>query len=390
MLPGDIKRKIMKARSIKGKSTEEIQSALQESIADGFKPTLAIVFVSVKQDRDAICNLLNKEGISIFGSTTSGEFISAEISEGGIAIMLLDINPAYFKILFFETMDSSAFEASKQLGAEGKKVFSNPAFIIASGWLHTDGEQIVKGIEEGYGSNDVTVFGGMAGDDLALKGPLVFTSGKNSVTGLIAIIIDEDKIDIKGIATCGWKPIGITKKITRSEGNIVYTIDDQPALDLVIKYLGLNIDHEASGNTVSNLGAYYPLQLEREDAPPVMRTAMFGNFEDRSLICAGTVPQGAKVRFSLPPDFDVIDTVVAECNDLKSEELQEADALIMFSCISRYLSFGVMTSEEIERVINVWDAPFIGFFSYGEFGKSKKGKHEFHNNTCCVVALKER
>ena len=107
--------------------------------------------------------------------------------------MLLDINPAYFKILFFETMDSSAFETSKQLGAEGKKVFSNPAFIIASGWLHTDGEQIVKGIEEGYGSNDVTVFGGMAGDDLGLKGPLVFTSGKHSVTGLTAIIINEDK-----------------------------------------------------------------------------------------------------------------------------------------------------------------------------------------------------
>ena len=380
----------MKARSIKGKSTDEIQLALQESIADGFKPTLAIVFASVKQDRAAICNLLTNEGINIFGSTTSGEFISAEISEGGIAIMLLDINPAYFRILFFETMDSSAFETSRQLGAEGKKVFSNPAFIIASGWLHTDGEQIIQGIEEGYGSNDVTVFGGMAGDDLALREPVVFTSGKHSVTGLIAIIIDEDKIDIKGIATCGWKPIGITKKITKSKGNVVFTIDDQPALDLVIKYLGLTIDHEASGNMVSNLGAYYPLQLEREDAPPVMRTAMFGNFEDRSLICAGTVPQGAKVRFSLPPDFDVIDTVVAECNGLKNEELHEADALIMFSCISRYLSFGVMTSEEIERVKNVWNAPFIGFFSYGEFGKSKKGKHEFHNNTCCVVALKER
>jgi hypothetical protein len=380
----------MKARSIKGKSTKEIQSALQESIADGFKPTLAIVFASVKQDRDAICNLLNNEGISIFGSTTSGEFISAEISEGGIAIMLLDINPAYFNILFFETMDSSAFDAAKQLGAEAKKVFSNPAFIIASGWLHTDGEQIVKGIEEGYGSNDVTVFGGMAGDDLALREPLVFTSGKHSVTGLIAIIIDEDKIDVKGIATCGWKPIGITKEITKSKGNIVYTIDDQPALDLVIKYLGLTIDKDSSNSVVANLGAYYPLQLEREGEPPVMRTAMLGNKEDRSLICAGNVPQGSKVRFSLPPDFDVIDTVVAECNDLKNEELHEADALIMFSCISRYLSFGVMTSEEIERVIKVWDAPFIGFFCYGEFGKSKRGKHEFHNNTCCVVALKEK
>ena len=380
----------MKAKSIKGKSIADIQSALQESMADGFKPTLAIVFVSVKQDRDAICNLLNNEGISIFGSTTAGEFISAEIGEGSIAIMLLDINAAYFKMLFFETMDSSAFETSKQLGAEGKKVFSNPAFIIASGWLHTDGEQIVKGIEEGYGSNDVTVFGGMAGDDLALREPVVFSYGKHSVTGLVAIIIDEDKIDVKGIATCGWKPIGTTKTVTRSIGNVVYTIDDKPALDLVIKYLGLDIDGGSKTDIVTNIGAYHPLQLERENAPPVMRTAMLGNKEDRSLICAGNVPQGAKVRFSLPPDFDVIDTVVTECTDLKNEKQHEADAMIMFSCISRYLSFGVMTSEEIERVINVWDAPFIGFFSYGEFGKSKKGKHEFHNNTCCVVALKER
>jgi hypothetical protein len=380
----------MIARSIKGKSTEEIQSALQETMADDFKPTLAIVFVSVKQDRDAICGLLHNEGIRIFGCTTSGEFISAEIGEGSIAIMLLDINPAYFKILFFETMDSSAFETSKQLGAEGKKVFSNPSFIIASGWLHTDGEQIVKGIEEGYGSNDVTVFGGMAGDDLALREPLVFTYGQHSVTGLVAIIIDEDKIDIKGIATCGWKPIGTTKTVTRSSGNIVYTIDDKPALDLVIKYLGLDIDGGSNTDVVTNIGAYYPLQLERENAPPVMRTAMLGNKEDRSLICAGNVPQGSKIRFSLPPDFDVIDTVVSECIDLKNQNRHEADALIMFSCISRYLSFGVMTSEEIQRVIKVWNAPFIGFFSYGEFGKSKNGKHEFHNNTCCVVVLKEK
>ena len=152
----------------------------------------------------------------------------------------------------------------------------------------------------------------------------------------------------------------------------------------------MDIDLDPCKDVVTNIGAYYPLQLERENAPPVMRTAMFGNKEDRSLICAGNVPQGAKVRFSLPPDFDVIDTVVAECTDLKDEMQNEADAVIMFSCISRYLSFGVMTSEEIERVANVWNAPLIGFFSYGEFGKSKTGKHEFHNNTCCVVILKEK
>src|SRR3990170_5878654 len=379
----------MKAKSIKGNSAGDIKAALQASMSDEFKPTLAIVFLSIKQDRNAVCEILDKEGIEILGATTSGEFISSEIGEGSIAIMLLDINSAYFKVFFRETGDSSAFEISKQLGNEGKKIFSNPAFIIASGWLHTDGEQIVAGIEEGFGS-EVTVFGGMAGDDLLLREPLVFTYGKSSITGLVAIIIDEDKIDIKGIATCGLKPIGTTKTVIKSSGNIVYTIDDRPALDLVMKYLGLDIELEADKDVVTNIGAYYPLQLERENAVPVMRTAMMGNKKDHSLICAGNVPQGAKVRFSLPPDFDVIDTVVADCTELKEEQLQDADAVIMFSCISRYLSFGVMTSEEIDRVNRVWNAPMIGFFSYGEFGKSKRGKHKFHNNTCCVVALKEK
>lgn len=379
----------MQAKSIKGKSTEEIQSALQASMVDGYKPTLAILFLSVKQDREAVCNLLHKEGIEIFGATTSGEFISSEISEGGIAMMLLDINPSSFKVIFSDTENRSVFNVAKQFGVDGKKAFSNPAFIIASGWLHTDGEEIIKGIEDGF-EGEPPIFGGMAGDDLALREPIVFTYGKSSTTGLVAIIINQDKIDITGIATCGWKPIGITKTVTRSTGNIVYTIDDHPALDLVIKYLGLNIDNEASENMVVNLGAYYPLQLERENAPPVMRTAMLGNKEDRSLICAGNVPQGAKVRFSLPPDFDAIDTVIDECAQLKTAENNDADAVIMFSCISRYLSFGIMTSEEIERVKNIWDAPFIGFFCYGEFGKSKRGKHEFHNNTCCVVVLKEK
>ena len=69
----------MKAKSIKGKSAEEIKSALADSMADGFKPTLAIAFISLQQDRDAICALLDNEGIAIFGSSTKGEFSDVEL-----------------------------------------------------------------------------------------------------------------------------------------------------------------------------------------------------------------------------------------------------------------------------------------------------------------------
>lgn len=379
----------MKAISIKGKSTSNIATQLDKVIAEVFQPTLAIVFLSFRQDWNAVSQILNKKGIAVFGATTSGEFIDGDIEEGSIVMMLLDINPDYFKLMFLETGEQSTFENAVQLGIEGKKTFANPAFIIASGWLSNEGENIIEGITEGCGS-EVTIFGGMAGDDMALEGPIAFTFNESSDKGLVGLIIDEDKIEMNGIATCGWKAIGTTKTITKSEANIIYTIDDKPALDMIIKYLGVDYDFSTGNEIVTQIGAYYPLQMEREGVAPVMRTAMLANKEDRSLICAGTVPQGAKVKFSLPPDFDAIEKVVEECNDLKTEKQQEADALIMFSCISRHLSFGILMSEEISQVKDVWNAPLVGFFSYGEFGKSKTGKHEFHNNTCCVVALKEK
>jgi hypothetical protein len=379
----------MKAKTIKGHSIQEIESAISNACIDSFKPTLAIVFLSIKQDWEAISNLLANKKIAFFGATTSGEFIDGEIEEGSIVIMLLDMNPEYFKLVFLETGEQTTQENAIQLGEIGKKIFKNPAFIIASGWLSTDGDHIVEGITQGFG-NDVTIFGGMAGDDLILEGPLVFTNKQNSQKGLLSLIIDEDKIEINGIATCGWKAVGTTKTITKSEGNIVYTIDDKPALDMLMKYLGVEYDFQSGKEIVTQMSAYYPLQMEREGVAPVMRTAMFANKEDHSLICAGNVPQGSKVRFSLPPDFDAIEKVVEECNDLKNQKQQEADALIMFSCISRHLSFGLLMREELEQVQQVWNAPMIGLFTYGEFGKSKTGKHEFHNNTCCVVALKEK
>ena len=257
-----------------------------------------------------------------------------------------------------------------------------------------DGEHIVNGITEGFGNSqnkEVTIFGGKAGDDLLLEAPFVFTNDKSKENALVALIIDEDKIDVRGIATCGWKPIGTAKTVTKSEGNVVYTIDDKPALDMLLKYLGIEVTFEVKDEVVSLLSSwYYPLQLERENAEPVIRSAMFANCKDRSIICAGNVPQGSKVKFSLPPDFDSIDTVVSDCESIKNNTQAQADALIMFSCVSRHLSFGVLMKDEIEQVQQVWNAPMVGFFTYGEFGRSRTGKNEYHNNTCCIVALKEK
>ena len=379
----------MKAKTLRGNTLKEIEIAFNEAIADGFTPTLAVAFISVAQDREAICKLLEKHHIDIFGSTTAGEFIDGEIGEESAAIMLLDLDHKYFKVVHLETGENQTIELAKSIGKLGLETFSNPAFIVASGGISTDGEMIVRGIEEAVGPK-VTIFGGLAGDDFKMSGTYVFTNGKYSINGLVVIILDEDHVNVKGLATSGWEPVGTVRTITKSVGNVVYTIDDQPALDVVIKYMGVNKNLDEWKDVIINVGSEFPMQLQREGAEPVIRAPLFANKEDRSLVCAGSVPQGSKVRFSLPPDDSVIEKVVGECESVKNDEMSSADAMIMFSCKARHLSLGPMVSEEIDQVKNVWGAPMIGFFSYGEMGKATKGKHEFHNNTCSLVVLSEK
>lgn len=379
----------MKAKTLRGNSIADIKNALSKAMADGFTPTIAISFLSIAQDREAICTLLEGHNIDIFGATTAGEFTDGEIGEESAAIMLLDLNKNFYKLVYMETRDKKTFEIAESIGRQGLETFSNPAFIVVSGGISTDGEMIVRGIEKATGP-EVTIFGGLAGDDFKMTGTYVFTNGNYSINGLVAIIVDEDRVNVKGMATSGWEPVGTLRTITKSEGNVVYTIDDEPALDVVIKYMGVNRNLDEWKDVIINVGSEFPMQLQRDGAEPVIRAPLFANKDDRSLVCAGSVPEGSKVRFSLPPDDSVIEKVVTECETLKNSELPDAEAMIMFSCKARHLSLGPMVSEEIDQVKDVWDAPLIGFFSYGEMGKATKGKHEFHNNTCSLVLLSEK
>lgn len=377
----------MKAKSIKGNSSEEIKAALQQSITDGFKPTLAIIFLSVKQDRGALCKILDDAGIAIYGATTNGEFSGEGVTAGEIAIMLLEINPAYFTILFEEFSEKNYRQVTQSIAKKALDKFAHPCFLIACSNLNTDAEELLHGFEDILGK-EVNVNGGMAGDDFAFKENFVFTNKKESSNGLVVVVLDEDKINVKGRATFGWKPVGTVKTVTKSEGNHVYTIDDMPVLDLTIKYGGLeNVTPE---NFAMEHSIALTLLLQRETGDAVARAGLVVDWNDHSIYCGGPVPQGSKVRFSLPPDFDAIEKVIKGCEELKATEIPEADALILFNCAGRLLAFGPLISEEIEGVRNVWDAPIAGMFSNAEMARATKGNLEMHGFTACTVALKEK
>jgi len=379
----------MKAKPIKGKSATEIKKALEQSIADGFKPTLAITFISKSQDIKAICEVLDKAGITIYGATTNGEFIDEETEKGSAAILLLDIKKDYFEVYLEEFPQKNYRETAKRIARKAKEKFPEPAFLIAGSHMETDAEQLLFGFEDIIGKQ-VNIFGGMAGDDYSFTEQLVFTNHKISNRAVVVIAFDDNKIILKGKATCGWKPVGTERTVTKSEGNHVFTVDDIPVLDITAKYGGIeNLTPENEG-LLMELATNFPLQLQREAGDPVMRPGLMVDWTDHSFYCSGSVPEGSKVRFSLPPDFNVMQKVIHATEEMKKNEIPEVDALVVFSCAGRIIALGPMMSDEIEGVKKVWNVPMVGMFSNGELGRATGGNLEMHNLTTCVVALKEK
>jgi len=379
----------MKAKSITGNSTEEIKTALAESTKDGFQPTLAIILLNKKEDAEPIRPIFGKQGIEIFGVTAPQNFTEHGITEEQIAVMLLDIKPDNFKIVLNEYEGSSAYEAGYKTGIAGKKAFKNPGFIITPlDWMVSN-DELIRGLTDAAGQ-DIMIAGGGTGDPADFSG-VIFTQEELSTGGLFALILDQDKVAISGLAVSGWKPVGTTKKITKSEGTWALTIDHEPAMHVIQRFLGndiVRVNPEGSGFIPTDLG--YPLQFERASGNAIMRPALFFNPANQSVMIAGGVKEGEQFRFSLPPDFDVIDKVVESTRISKEKEMPDADVLLVFSCVGRLGTFGPLISTEIEGLASTWGKPMIGYFSLGEFGKLDEGRCEFQGTTVSWVALKEK
>jgi len=377
----------MKAKSIKGKSPSAIEEALAESKKDGYSPTLAFVFITKIEQADDLRSLFDKYGIAIFGASTSQKFTEQGMEPDDIVVLLLDMPTEYFSIVLKNYEPSSAYEAARQVGEAGIQAFKNPGFIISSADFRMSGDELVSGLMDSAGQQ-VTLMGGVAGNPADFSG-IVFTNDLSSKAGMIALVIDQDKIAINGLAVSGWKPVGTEKKITKCEGSWIYTIDNEPAMNVIQRFLGNAIfDTKAEGLIPSDLG--YPLQFQRANGSVIMKPLLLWNTTEKSIMAGGEVKEGEIFRFSLPPDFDVIDTVIESTRIIKEKDMPQADALIVFSCVGRLGTFGPMISTEIEGLAATWNKPMIGFFSLGEFGKLDDSPCEFHGTTVSWVALKEK
>src|SRR5207247_9436389 len=98
--------------------------------------------------------------------------------------------------------------------------------------LAINGSDLATGLN-GYG---ISVTGGLAGDGTRFGKTWVMADAA-ARSGCVAAIGFYGEIVVKSGCFAGWQEFGAERKITKSVGNVVSEIDNQPALALYKRYL---------------------------------------------------------------------------------------------------------------------------------------------------------
>jgi hypothetical protein len=253
--------------------------------------------------------------------------------------------------------------------------------LVFSDGLMVNGSELATGLN-GFG---ISVTGGLAGDG-ARFGKTWVMADAPARSGCIAVMGLYGNLTVKSGCFAGWQEFGAERIVTKSLGNVVSEIDNQPALALYKKYLG-DLAKDLPGS-----GLRFPLSIRtNEDEPALIRTLLAVDENAQSLTFAGDVPQGSLCKLMRTNLDSLIES--AGMAAMEAQPDQQAKTLCMVvSCVGRRLVLGQLTEEELDIVQEKLGAntTLTGFYSYGELAPfSDILQCRLHNQTMTLTTIYE-
>lgn len=259
--------------------------------------------------------------------------------------------------------------------------------VLSDGNL-INGDELIDGIQSVL-SPEVVVTGGMAGDGNNFQKTLVGLDSNIKEGNLVLLGLYGDNIKVGSGYKGGWDVFGPERIITKSEGNVLFEIDNESALELYKKYLG------KYANELPSSALLFPISIKAENTENfIVRTILSIDEQSKSMRFAGNIPQGSVVRF-MKSNFDRLIDAAGEASDISLAKLGKnikPDVALIVSCVGRKIVLSNRAEEEIEaafdHISNEVNA--IGFFSYGEIARQYEQKNSrLHNQTISVTTLSE-
>lgn len=319
-------------------------------------------------------------------NSTAGEIIDDKVGDGSIICNAIqyektELDFVEISVSDYEDSFACAKEICKKLSHEGLK----HVLIISDGSM-VNGDELVKGMNSCL-KNDVLVTGGLAADAGRFSKTLVGLNDVPSEGKIVAIGHYGENIEINHGSKGGWDEFGPMRSITKSEGNVLFELDGQNALDVYKKYLG------PKASELPGAALLFPLSIYFEDGSKLVRTILSIDEEKGSMTFAGDIPSSMNCRFMMANFDRLIDGAASAAeNSSFNKELKGEALILMISCVGRKLALGQRVEEEVESVKEVLgdEYTYTGFYSNGEISPVIESVGcSLHNQTMTITTYNE-
>jgi len=310
---------------------------------------------------------------TLVGSSTAGEIVEGKMLEESTVLSISHFQKS--KVRSFYAIESDSFELGFQLG---KEMFTKDTKCVISfldGLLH-NGQEYLNGLSA-LNYHKAIIAGGVAADLLEFKKTFTIFGTKVFSGGAVCVSIEGEDLLAYEEYNLGWKAVGPTFTITKSDGAHVYEINNRPVKEVYAEVLGDLAVENMPASTIE-----FPL-IHQEGELLVARSILT-MYEDGSILYGGNLEEGEEVRFGIGSRTLVNKFTLQEKLRHEQEELQ---ACFIYSCIARKQFLG-KDLEKSFRLINTI-APSSGFFTYGEFFVNKE-RVKLLNVTTTMLFLQER
>ncbi|MDX1698753.1 MAG: FIST N-terminal domain-containing protein [Thiohalobacterales bacterium] len=353
--------------------------------------TLVLIFgaSSFLQNPQPIEELVKAYPTSVIaGCSTSGEIFGTEISDDSLAVAVVSFDSSRLKLATTEVKETSGSRAAGQQLSEALMADDLRGVLVLSDGLSVNGSELVQGINSILPDN-IVVTGGLAGDGDRFERTWIIRDGRPMGGVVSAVGIYGDAVRIGHGSMGGWDIFGPERCVTHSEGNVLYELDGQPALELYKRYLG----DLADGLPATALRFPLALRDGDDEAKSVVRTILAINEDEQSMTFAGDVPEGARAQL-MRANFDRLIDGAAGAAMLTRESCPDQLGPVLaiaISCVGRRLVLGEATEEEIESTIDALPegTQQVGFYSYGEISPYTSGHCDLHNQTMTLTTISE-
>ena len=323
----------------------------------------------------------------LVGCSTAGEIYDTTVADDSLAVAIArfehtDLATAFAPVASARDSFAAGRSIAEPLARPGLR-----AVLVLSDGHFVNGSELVRGLND-HLPEHVIVTGGLAGDGDRFERTWILRDGRPHGGLVSAVGFYGERLRVGHGSKGGWDIFGIERRVTRSDGHVLYELDGRPALQLYKEYLG----ERAAGLPATALLFPLALRTDAASAKRIVRTVLDVDEADDAMIFAGDIPEGSLAQL-MRANFDrLIDGASEAALMTRNGLATDVPVLsLAISCVGRRLVLGERVEEELEATRDVLPphARQIGFYSYGEISPYASGHCDLHNQTMTLTTIAE-